>query len=139
MVGKKIKGRKRHIGVDTLGNLLSISVHAANIHDSVGGLNVFEKLYQKYSTIKAFSADAGYCGTSYEFVTNQLKLAMHIAKKIEEGFHILPKRWIVERTFAWINNCRRLAKDFEIREYAECNFIRLAMLKLTLRKAVYEI
>jgi putative transposase len=138
MEEKKIKGRKRHIAVDTLGNLLSVTVHAANIHDTISGPEIFTKIYQKYPTLKAFSADAGYCGTSFDFVNNSLQLPLLISKKIADGFQVLPKRWIVERTLAWINNCRRLSKDFEINEHSESNFVRLSMLQLTLRKTIYQ-
>jgi putative transposase len=131
---KKIKGRKRHIGVDSLGNLLCVYIHAANIHDTIAGPTVFLRLFQKYRTIQAFSADKGYRKTSENFVKNSLRLPISLSKKIADSFTILPKRWIVERTFSWIGNSRRLSKDYEIREYAQANIVRLSMLKLTLAK-----
>ena len=72
--GKKIKGRKRHIVVDTMGNLLTIVVHAANIHDTVSGIKPAQKATQKYPTIKRFSGDAGYCKTFENNVLTLLKL-----------------------------------------------------------------
>ena len=132
MVEKKIKGRKRHIIVDILGNLLHVKVHAANLHDTKAASDIFDKTSRKYPSIKAYCADAGYCGTAVDYVDNELKLKLYISKKIKDKFAILPKRWIVERTFAWLGNFRRLAKDFEIlTEHAE-NFIRIAMIKITL-------
>lgn len=132
MVEKKIKGRKRHIVVDVLGNLLHVKVHAANIHDTKAACDIFNAASKKYPSIEAYSADAGYCGTAVDYVDNEMKLKLHISKRITDKFAILPKRWIVERTFAWLGNFRRLAKDFEIlTEHAE-NFVRIAMMKITL-------
>jgi putative transposase len=132
--GKKVKGRKRHIVVDTLGNLLHVAVHAANQHDTKAAPSVLERAAEKYDTIKAFSADAGYRGTAFEYVNNELGLECHISCKIKDEFTVLPIRWIVERTFAWLGNFRRLAKDFEILTATSENMIRIAMLKITLAK-----
>lgn len=132
--GKKVKGRKRHIAVDILGDLLHIQVHAANIHDTKSGCEIFAQTLMKYPTIEAFSADAGYRGTSVDYVQDILKRFLDISKKIKDEFAILPKRWIVERTFAWINNCRRASKDFEILTATAENIVRLAMIRLMLRK-----
>lgn len=132
MEGKKIKGRKRHIVVDILGNLLHVKVHAANIHDTKASIAIFDAVQKKHPSIKAYSADEGYRGTAVEHVDGEMKLKLYISKKIKDTFAILPKRWIVERTFAWFGNFRRLAKDFEIlTEHAE-NMIRIAMVKVTL-------
>lgn len=132
--GKKVKGRKRHIVVDSLGSLLHISVHTANTHDTKAAPRILKRVVEKYPSLKAFSAEAGYCGTTGEFVQEELKLECHISKKIKDGFAILPKRWIVERTFAWLGNFRRLAKDVEILTATAENMIRIAMLKITLAK-----
>jgi putative transposase len=121
-----------------MGNLLSILVHSASIHDTKSGITLVERLYQKFPTLKAFCADGGYQKTTVDFVQNELDSKIYISKKIDKpGFNVLPKRWIVERTFAWINNSRRLAKDYEIRAYIEANMVRLSMLKLTLIKCSY--
>ncbi len=132
--GKKVKGRKRHICVDTLGNLLCVMVHAANIHDTKGAPNLFQRTYEKYPTIQAFCGDAGYCGTSVNFVKDILGLRLDISKKIKDQFVILPKRWIVERTLSWLGASRRLSKDFEILTGTAENVIRIAMIKITLAK-----
>lgn len=122
--------------VDTLGNLILIMVHAGNIHDTKGGCKVLELASQKHSTIKAFSGDAGYRKTAVEFVENILGLKLHISERIKDIFAILPKRWIVERTFAWLGNYRRLSKDYEKLRISEENMVRVAMLRITVRKCV---
>lgn len=132
--GKKVKGRKRHIIVDILGNLLHVSVHAANTHDTKAAPAVFERVAEKYASVKAFSGDAVYRGTSVIFVESELQLKLHISTKIKDTFAILPKRWIVERTFAWLCNFRRLAKDVEILTGTAENIIRIAMFRLVLAK-----
>lgn len=129
---KKVKGRKRHIMVDTQGNLLHVKVHAANIHDTKAGCAMFERAKEKFPTLKGFSADAGYCGTSVEHVEKKMGLKIEISKKIKDGWAILAKRWIVERTIAWVNNCRRLAKDFEILTCSAENFVRISMIQIML-------
>ena len=134
--GKKTKGRKRHIVVDTLGNLIQIIVHAANIHDTKGGGNVLQAAAAKCPTLKAFSGDAGYCGTAVEFVDNTLGLKLHISKKIKDTFAILPMRWVVERTFSWLGHYRRLSKDYEILTLTAENMVRIAMLRIMVAKCV---
>lgn len=131
---KKIKGRKRHIVTDILGNLLHVKVHAANIHDTKAAPNVLEETVYKHPEIKGFSADEGYKGTAVNFVEQKLQLKMEISKKIKDCWAVLAKRWIVERTLSWINNFRRMAKDFEILTLSEENFIRVAMMKIMLAK-----
>jgi putative transposase len=131
---KKVKGRKRHIVVDTKGHLLHVKVHAANIHDTKAGCDVFERAKEKFPTLKGFSADAGYQGTSVDHVEKNMLLLIEISKKIKDGWAVLAKRWIVERTFAWINNFRRMAKDFEILTCSAENFIRIAMIQIMLDK-----
>ena len=121
---KKIKGRKRHIVVDIMGNLLAVTVHAANIHDTKSGINPAKKAFEKYATLQKFCGDAGYCKSFEEAVSKQLGLDVDISKRIKPEFEILPKRWIVERTLSWSNNSRRLSKDYEITTvHAENMFI----------------
>ena len=136
---KKVKGHKRHLIVDILGNLLAVNVHAANLTDTCRRSGFLKAAVQSYSTIQAFSGDAGYRGTAATFVSEELKLTLHIAHKpaTEKGqFQVIPKRWIVERTFAWLGHFRRLAKDFEILVTTAENMIRIAMLKLTAAKCL---
>lgn len=129
-----MKGRKRHIVVDVLGCLLHVQVHAANIHDTVGGCEVMRRAKERHPGLKAFSGDAGYRGTAARFVEERLGLALHISEKIKDGFAVLPKRWVVERTFAWLGAFRRLSKDFEILTGTAENVVRIAMLKVMLAK-----
>ena len=124
MVGKKIKGRKRHIVTDTMGNLLAIVVHAANIHDTKSGINPAKKAYGKYKTLLKFCGDDGYRKSFEEAVSEELGLSIDISKRIKPEFDVLPLRWLVERTFSWGNHSRRLSKDYEIKtEYEENMFM----------------
>ena len=112
--GKKTKGIKRHIAVDTMGNLLKIVVHEANIHDTKAGILVAKPTYEKYPTIKKFCADAGYRGTFVDDCMNELSIGVDISEKIKpHQWEVLPFRWIVERNFAWFGNSRRLSKNYE--------------------------
>lgn len=111
-------------------------VHAANIHDTKGGCAVLQQASEKHPKIKAFSADAGYRKTALEFVENVLGLQLHISEKIKDVFAILPKRWIVERTFAWLGNYRRLSKDYEKLVLSAENMVRVAMIRITIKKCV---
>jgi transposase len=97
-----------------MGNLLAIKVHAANIHDTKSGISAAKLAALKYPSIKRFCADAGYRKSFVEDVREQLALGVDISERIKPGWEILPKRWVVERTFSWMNNSRRLSKDYEI-------------------------
>ena len=131
-----MKGHKRHIVVDILGHLLHVEVHAANLSDTVRGCEVMRWAAEKHPGIEAFSGDAGYRGTAVQFVDEKLGLVLHISQRIVDGFAVLPKRWIVERTFAWFGSFRRLSKDFETLTGTTENIIRIAMLRATLAKCV---
>ena len=122
--------------MDTMGHLLEVVVHAANIHDTKAAHMVLEKTKEKYETIKAFLGDAGYRKTAVEYVENELKLKMHISERIKDEFAILPLRWIVERTLGWIGNDRRLSKDYERLASTEESMIKISMMRRTLRKCV---
>ena len=91
---------------------------------------------EKSPRISIFSGDAGYRGTAVDFVEQVLGLKMPISKRIQDIFAVLPIRWIVERTFAWLGNFRRLSKDYEIRDRSAENMVRIAMLRLTVAKCV---
>lgn len=118
---KKVKGRKRHIVVDTMGNLLAVTVHAANIHDTKSGIVPARKAYEKYPSIQKFCGDEGYRKSFEEDVLEQLGLGVDISKRIKPEFEVLPLRWKVERTFSWVNHSRRLSKDYEINTSHEEN------------------
>lgn len=93
---------------------MHVKVHAANIHDTVAGCKVFEEALKKHSTIKGVCADAGYRKTMENYVKTTLKKTIEISTRITPGWAIIAKRWVVERTFAWLNHFRRLSKDYEI-------------------------
>ena len=131
---KKVKGRKRHIVVDIMGNLLSADVHAANIHDTKAGINPAKRAYEKYPTIKKFCGDVGYRKSFEEAVLDELGLIVVISEKIKPVFEVIPKRWVVERTFAWLNNSRRLSKDYEINTKSEENWIFISHFHTLLRR-----
>ncbi|SER04254.1 putative transposase [Nitrosomonas sp. Nm51] len=128
--------KKRHIVVDTMGNLVQVIVHAANVHDTKGGCDVLKSAAGKYPALEAFSGDAGYRGTAVEFVENTLQRKLHISKKIKDAFAVLPVRWIVERTFAWLGNFRRLSRDYEILANSTENMVRTAMIQITIASCV---
>lgn len=134
MGGKKVKGRKRHIVTDTEGRLLHVKVHAANIHDTVAGGKVFEAAIRKHPTLKGVCADAGYRKTMEEFVRNVLKKTISISERITPGWAVLAKRWVVERTFAWLNHYRRLSKDYEIKTTSAETLIMIAHSRTLLKR-----
>jgi transposase len=103
-----------------MGNILAIVVHAANIHDTIAGAYPVALAYSKYPTLEGICGDQGYCGT-FKKIIEGFGLKCDIVEKITpKGWQILPKRWRVERTFAWFGNSRRLSKDYEIKtHYAE--------------------
>jgi len=120
--------------VDTMGNLLSVVVHAANIHDTKSGIHPAKKAFAKYQTIKKFCGDEGYRKSFEEAVAEELGLGVDISKKIDPKFAVIPKRWVVERTFAWMNNSRRLAKDYEITTTSEEAFVMISHLHMLVRR-----
>ena len=133
-VGKKVKGRKRHIVTDTMGNLLAIVVHAANIHDTKSGMNPARKACEKYRTIQKFCGDDGYRKSFEKDVLEELGLGVDISARIKPVFELIPKRWVVERTFGWANHSRRLSKDYEINSLHEQNIFIISHLHTLIRR-----
>jgi len=114
--GKKIKGRKRHILTDTEGNLVHAVVHTADIQDRDGAPMVLGGVIKRFPWLRHVFADGGYAGQKLRDALKPLGSWMiAIIKRSDtvKGFEVLPRRWVVERTIAWLNRNRRLAKDFE--------------------------
>ena len=114
--GKKIKGRKRHIMTDTQGHMLTGVVHEANIQDRDGAPGVISLACTSFSRIKHIFADSGYAGEKLEEALTKVGgPAIEIVKRPDDvkGFVLVARRWVVERTLAWVKRCRRLAKDWE--------------------------
>ena len=134
--GKKIKGKKRHILVDTIGLLLAAVIHPAEIQDRDGGILVLEALFDRYPLLRKLFADAAYQGPKFRDGAKQVRreLEVEIVKRSDPGFNVLPKRWVVERTLAWLGRCRRLAKDSECLSRTALAFLRWASVRLMLRK-----
>jgi transposase len=136
--GKKIKGKKRHILVDTLGLLLHAIVHGADVQDRDGGIMLLATMFGMHPFLKKLFADAAYQGSGFHNGLARVLpyLETEIVRRSDQmkGFEVLPKRWIVERTIAWLNRCRRLAKDWENLNRKGLAFLRLASIRLMLRK-----
>ena len=99
--------------MDTQGNIWSTHVHAANTADTKGGCTLVDKVFKKFPDVRAICADAGYQGTFVDYVKEKWDKDVHISEKIKDGFAVIPKRWVVERTFSWLNGNRRLSNDYE--------------------------
>jgi len=117
-----------------MGLILAVIVHAANIHDTKSGIHPAKKAFENYPTIERFSGDEGYRKTFEEDVGSLLGLGVDISKRIKPEFEVLPKRWVVERTFAWLGNSRRLSKDYEISTDSAVNMIMISHIRTLLRK-----
>src|SRR5579875_698567 len=136
--GKKIKGKKRHLLVDTQGLLLHALVHAADLQDRDGGVLVMSTLFGLHPFLRKLYADGGYQGPEFQSALRRLcgQISLAIVKRCDaaKGFLVLPKRWIVERSIAWLNRCRRLAKDWECLNRSALAFLRWASVRLMIRK-----
>lgn len=131
---KKVKGRKRHIVTDTQGHLLHVKSHPANEHDTMAGCLVFEEALDRYPSLQGVCADGGYRGTFTDYVKLALNCLVDIVLKLPRGWTILPKRWVVERTFSWLNGSRRLSKDYEISTDSAETQVKLSHIHLLLRR-----
>jgi len=135
--GKLVKGRKRHIVVDTIGCLLVVWVHAANVFDGKAARQVLTNLFLLLHTVKIIWADCGYSGAELlDWVLLQFECDLTVVKRKKgtKGFHVLPRRWVVERTFAWLGRSRRLSKDYERKPTSSETQVYIASGRLLLRQ-----
>ena len=135
--GKKVKGRKRHIGVDTLGMLLAIVVTGAHVSDAAGARLVSGQLNGRFPRLVRLWADGAYAGAA--LAAWMLDLGGWVLEVVrgridQRGFEVIPKRWIVERTFGWLNRYRRLSKDYEELPQTSEVMVLIAMSHLMLRR-----
>jgi putative transposase len=135
---KKLKGRKRHIVVDTLGLLLMVMVLPANLQDRDAARPLLARVFDTYGSLRCLWADSGYAGTLVEWVARVSRRVLHIVRRpaTAQGFTLLPRRWVVERTFAWLGRYRRLNRDYERRADVAEAMVYLAMTRLMLRRWV---
>lgn len=144
-----MNGRKRHLLVDTGGLLLRVLVHPANLADRDGARAVLTAAYRQHPTLTRVWADAGYAGALLTWAKQELGLTVTIAKRpsrwvwtaadhepepMPAGFTVVPRRWVVERTFGWLGRSRRLSKDYEARSETEEAWIHLAMIGVMVRR-----
>jgi putative transposase len=135
MAEKKVTGRKRHIVVDTLGLLLVVVVHAASLSDTEGALDVGAKLRGRFPRLQLVWADQGYRQTMIDWFRHTLRCIVEIvARRPEPGFHVLPQRWKVERTFGWFNRSRLLSKEYDVYTEVSEYWVYLASIQLMLRR-----
>ena len=135
--GKKINGRKRHIITDTSGLLVGLVVHSAAVQDRDGAPDVLKSILKRWPWLRHVFADGGYGGPKLEKALKHLaRFRLQIVKRSDKakGFTVLPRRWVVERTFAWLGRCRRLAKDFERSIASAEAWIHVAHIRLLTRR-----
>ena len=135
MRGKKIKGRKRHIIIDTLGLLLTVLVHSAGIQDPTGARQVIRKLKIKHIHLQKLWGDGRDVGKLIDWAKLTHDLEVEVVKRNEQHkFVVLPKRWVVERTFSWLMRNRRLVNDYERLKQSAESMIYIAMSRLMLKR-----
>jgi transposase len=134
--GKKVNGRKRHIAVDTVGLLLCVLVTAASVQDRDGARPLLEQLCASCRRIRLVWADGGYAGKLVDWANTTVKLTLAIVKRSDDatGFVVLPRRWVVERTLAWISGHRRCVRDYERLLVHHEAMVRWSMIRITSRR-----
>lgn len=137
--GKKIKGRKRHVITDTEGHLIGVQVHPADIQDRDGAVPLLTSIRTLCPWLRHLFADGGYAGDKLAVAAAEAgQWSLEIIKRSDkaQGFELLPRRWVVERTFAWLGRCRRLAKDFEATVESAVAWILVAHIRRLTRRLV---
>ena len=131
-----MKGRKRHLLVDTLGLVMKVLVTEGDRQDRDGAKLLLVMILGLFPRLKKIWADGGYRGTLVEWVKRHCQLDLEIVERdpATKGFVLLPRRWVVERTFAWLNHCRRLSKDYAYYPQTSEAFVYVAMIRLMTRR-----
>jgi putative transposase len=134
----QVKGKKRHVLVDTQGLVLNAIVTAADVQDRDGGAWLLGTLFGLYPFLLRLFADGGYQGPEFRGSVKAVlsKVSVEIVKRSDrvKGFIVLPRRWVVERTLAWLNRCRRLSKDWESLNHRARAFLLMASIRLMVRR-----
>ena len=132
--GKKVKGRKRHVFVDTTGLLPVCVVHGADVQDRDGGKRVMAKATAPFGRLRLVRADGGYAGKFPDRVVEETIWRVELILRQSKGWELLPRRWVVERTSGRLNRCRRLSKDDETTTESSEAFVQIAVTHLMLRR-----
>jgi putative transposase len=134
--GTKINGTKRHLLVDTMGLLLAVVVTAASVQDRDGAQLLLTQLGGACKKLRLIWVDGGYRGQLLDWVAAQCRFRLQVVLRSDDqkGFAVLPRRWVVERTLAWLNHHRRLNKDYERLPSTGETFVYIAMIRLMLRR-----
>jgi len=134
--GKKVSGRKRHLLVDVMGLVLAVVVHSAGIQDRDGAKLVLDRVRKQYERLTLIWADGGYAGKLVAWVKESCGRDLEIVKRNDDlkGFHVLPRRWVVERTFGWLGRYRRMSKDYEFHPETSETMVHVAMIHLMVRR-----
>ena len=136
--GKKINGRKRHILVDTIGLIMAVTVTSAALQDRDGAKILLQHLGGSCKKLRLIWVDGGYRGALLSWVSERFKFVLSVVMRTDsqKGFKLLPRRWVVERTFGWLNHNRRLSKDYEVLPETAEAMIQLAMIHIMARRLV---
>jgi putative transposase len=136
---KKVKGRKRHIAADTSGLLLGVAVHAADVQDADGAGDLLKRLKRLYPWLKIVFADSVYDRLAALLACFLLGLTLIVVRRLAgtEGFVLLPRRWVAERTLGWLGRWRRLSKEYEELPEVSETMVKLAMIRLMLHRLAH--
>jgi putative transposase len=137
---KLVKGRKRHLLVDTQGLLMAVAVTSASVQDRDGARLLLSRLDGACKKLRLIWVDGGYRGQLLSWVAEHFRFRLRVVlrPKEQKGFAVLPRRWVVERTFAWLNHSRRLSKDYEGQETTSEAIIYIAMIRLMVRRLAHD-
>lgn len=120
--------------VDTLGLVLAVVVHSAGVQDRDGALRVLARATLDFVRLRIVRADGGYAGRLVDWTKQACGWTLEIIRRTSRGFEVLPKRWVIERTFAWLGKYRRLSKDYEFLPESSEAFIYTAMIHIMVRR-----